>query len=56
VDEDAIFYLTTRGIPRAEAERLIVSGFFQEVLDRVAIEEIRTGAEQAIQDELAGSV
>jgi hypothetical protein len=26
------------------------------VLDRVAIEEIRTGAEQAIQDELAGSV
>jgi len=56
VDEDAIFYLTTRGIPRAEAERLIVSGFFQEVLDRVAIEEIRTGAEQAIQDELAGSL
>ena len=56
VDEDAIFYLTTRGIPRAEAERLIVSGFFQEVLDRVVIEEIRTGAEQAIQDELAGSV
>jgi Fe-S cluster assembly protein SufD len=56
VDEDAIFYLTTRGIPRDEAERLIVSGFFQEVLDRVAIEEIRTGAEQAIQDELAGSV
>jgi Fe-S cluster assembly protein SufD len=55
VDEDAIFYLTSRGIPRAEAERLIVSGFFQEVLDRVAIEEVRTGAEQAIQDELAGS-
>jgi Fe-S cluster assembly protein SufD len=56
VDEDAIFYLTSRGIPRPEAERLIVSGFFQEVLDRVAIEEVRTGAEQAIQHELAGSV
>jgi Fe-S cluster assembly protein SufD len=55
VDEDAIFYLTSRGIPRPEAERLIVSGFFQEVLDRVAIEEVRTGAEQAIQHELAGS-
>jgi Fe-S cluster assembly protein SufD len=52
VDEDAIFYLTSRGIPRAEAERLIVSGFFQEVLDRVKIDEVREGAEQAIQDEL----
>ena len=55
VDEDAIFYLTSRGIPRAEAERLIVSGFFQEVLDRVAIEEVRTDAERAIQDELGRS-
>jgi Fe-S cluster assembly protein SufD len=52
VDEDAIFYLTSRGIPRAEAERLIVAGFFQEVLDRVKIDEVREGAEKAIQDEL----
>jgi Fe-S cluster assembly protein SufD len=55
VDDDAIFYLTSRGIPRDEAERLIVSGFFQEVLDRVALEDVRTGAEQAIQDELGRS-
>ncbi|HWL91680.1 MAG TPA: Fe-S cluster assembly protein SufD [Actinomycetota bacterium] len=53
VDEDAIFYLMSRGIPGAEAERLIVSGFFQEVLDRVKIDEVREGAEKAIQDELA---
>ena len=56
VDEDAIFYLTSRGIPRAEAERLIVAGFFQEVLDRVKIDEVREGAEQAIQAELERSV
>jgi Fe-S cluster assembly protein SufD len=55
VDEDAIFYLTSRGIPRPEAERLIVSGFFQEVLDRVKIDEVREGAEHAIQDELERS-
>jgi Fe-S cluster assembly protein SufD len=55
VDDDAIFYVTSRGIPRDEAERLIVSGFFQEVLDRVQIQEVRAGAEQAIQDELARS-
>jgi Fe-S cluster assembly protein SufD len=52
VDEDAIFYLESRGIPRPEAERLIVTGFFQEVLDRVTIDEVREGAEAAIADEL----
>lgn len=56
VDEDAIFYLESRGIPRSEAERLIVSGFFQEVLDRVRIDEVREGAETAIQDELRRSL
>ena len=52
VDEDTIFYLTSRGIPREDAERLIVTGFFQEVLDRVQIEQVRTNAELAIQEEL----
>ncbi len=54
VDDEAIFYLQTRGIPREDAERLIVTGFFQEVLDRVTIDEVREGAEQAIAHELAG--
>jgi Fe-S cluster assembly protein SufD len=53
VDEETLFYLESRGIPRAEAERLIVTGFFQEVLDRVALEEVRRNAELAIQEELA---
>ena len=56
VDEDELFYLQTRGIPREEAERLIVLGFFQEVLDRVALEEVRRGLDAAIRRELdAGS-
>ena len=52
VDEEAIFYLQSRGIPRDEAERLIVTGFFQEVLDRVGIQEVREEAEAAIADEI----
>jgi Fe-S cluster assembly protein SufD len=52
VSEDELFYLTSRGIPRAEAERLIVFGFFREVLDRVDLEEIREGLERAIAAEL----
>jgi len=53
VSEDELFYLETRGIPEKEAERLIVFGFFQEVLDRVELPEIRTGLEAAIEAELA---
>ncbi|HEX2031032.1 MAG TPA: Fe-S cluster assembly protein SufD [Actinomycetota bacterium] len=54
VDDDVIFYLQSRGIERGDAERLIVKGFFQEVLDRVALEEVRDGVEAAIEDELRG--
>jgi Fe-S cluster assembly protein SufD len=54
VDETALFYLQSRGIPQREAERLIVSGFFQEVLDRVGLDEVRAGLERAVQRELAG--
>jgi Fe-S cluster assembly protein SufD len=52
VEDDTLFYLESRGIPHDEAERLIVTGFFQEVLDRVQIDEVREGAEAAIADEL----
>jgi Fe-S cluster assembly protein SufD len=54
VEEETVFYLESRGIPRAEAERLIVTGFFQEVLDRVTLEDVRRNAELAIQEELGG--
>src|SRR5947207_14157118 len=53
VDEDELFYLQTRGITPEEAERLIVFGFFREVLDRVALAEVRSGLERAIESELA---
>ena len=56
VDEDVLFYLQTRGIAYPEAVRLVVTGFFQEVLDRVTIPEVREGLERAILNELAGVV
>jgi Fe-S cluster assembly protein SufD len=55
VSEDEVFYLQTRGIPREEATRLIVKGFFQEVLDRVPLEEARETIEGAIEEELRRS-
>ena len=35
IDEEQVFYLMTRGLPRREAERAIVEGFFAPVLDRI---------------------
>ena len=37
VDEDQRFYLESRGVPTEEAERLIVAGFFDEVLNRLPV-------------------
>ncbi len=56
VEEVTLFYLQSRGIPRDEAERLVVTGFFQEVLDRVMLDEVRHGAELAIQEELRKAI
>ena len=35
IDEDQRFYLESRGVPPEVAERLIVAGFFDEVLDQM---------------------
>jgi Fe-S cluster assembly protein SufD len=48
VDREQLFYLMTRGLSRAEAERLIVRGFFQDVLDRVEIEAVREALAAAL--------
>jgi Fe-S cluster assembly protein SufD len=41
VDREQLFYLMARGLSRAEAERLIVRGFFQDILDRIELEPVR---------------
>jgi Fe-S cluster assembly protein SufD len=41
VDDEERFYLMARGVPADEAERLIVRGFFADVLDRVPVETAR---------------
>ncbi|HET6623964.1 MAG TPA: Fe-S cluster assembly protein SufD [Gaiellaceae bacterium] len=49
VDREQLFYLMTRGLSRAEAERLIVRGFFQDVLDRVELEPVREALAEALE-------
>ena len=49
VDREQLFYLMTRGLSRAEAERLIVRGFFQDVLDRVELQPVREALGAALE-------
>jgi len=38
IDREQLFYLTSRGLPLAEAEALLVEGFVRELIERVADE------------------
>jgi Fe-S cluster assembly protein SufD len=49
VDREQLFYLMARGLSRAEAERLIVRGFFQDVLDRIELEPVRDALAAALE-------
>ena len=48
LDEDAQFYLRSRGIPAEEARQLLIRAFAREVLERVAIEPLREQLEQEL--------
>jgi Fe-S cluster assembly protein SufD len=41
IDKLQLFYLMSRGLSRFEAERMIVRGFFQPILDRIDSDEVR---------------
>jgi Fe-S cluster assembly protein SufD len=49
VDRDQLFYLMARGLSRGEAERLIVRGFFEDVLARVGLEPVREALAAALE-------
>jgi Fe-S cluster assembly protein SufD len=49
VDALQLFYLMARGLTRDEAERLIVRGFFEDVLERIGAPDVREAVAQAIE-------
>jgi Fe-S cluster assembly protein SufD len=48
VDEEQVFYARCRGFTRKEATRMIVTGFFQQIFDRITIESVRDALAAAI--------
>jgi len=51
-DDEQLFYLQARGIPEDQARRLVVRGFFGEVLAKITVPELRERLEAAIEAEL----
>ena len=55
VDDEHLFYLESRGVPRDTAKQLIVEGFCQEVLDQIELTEIRDELNAAIERKVRSS-
>lgn len=52
-DDEQLFYLRARGIPEDQARRLVVRGFFNEIIAKIAVPEVRERLTAAIEKELA---
>jgi Fe-S cluster assembly protein SufD len=52
-DDQQLFYLMARGIPEDEARRLVVRGFFAEIIERIGVPEVRDRLLAAVESELA---
>jgi len=52
IDPDPIFYLLSRGIPYPDAERLVVEGFFDPIMQRIPFDGVRERFQQAILDKM----
>jgi Fe-S cluster assembly protein SufD len=55
-DDEQLFYLMARGIPDAEARRLVVRGFFADIVERMGVHEVRDRLLAAVERELGEDV
>ncbi|MEV6587212.1 Fe-S cluster assembly protein SufD [Streptomyces acidicola] len=55
-DDEQLFYLMARGIPEHEARRLVVRGFFAELVQQIGVEDIEERLIAKIEEELEASV
>lgn len=56
IDDDAIFYMMSRGIPETEARALLVDAFSKDVVDIITDETVRKEFERQLADRLASIV
>jgi Fe-S cluster assembly protein SufD len=53
LEAEPLFYLRSRGIPRPEAERILVEGFFDPIMQRIPFEGVRERFQRAILKKMA---
>jgi Fe-S cluster assembly protein SufD len=53
LEDEQLFYLMARGIPRDEARRLVIRGFFGELIGKISVPELRERIAAEIEEELA---
>jgi Fe-S cluster assembly protein SufD len=54
-DDEQLFYLMSRGIPETEARKLVVRGFFAELLAKIPVPELHDRLGAAIESRLAAA-
>ena len=53
LDDEALFYLRSRGLSDPDARQLLIHAFAADVLSRLPLEAVRAGVEQRVQRQLA---
>ncbi len=53
LEQEPLFYLKSRGIPQAEAEKLVVEGFFDPIFQRIPFEGVRERFQEYIADKMS---
>jgi len=56
IDEEQVFYLTSRAIPRSAAERLVVMGFIEPIVEQVPFEPLQVRLREEIEGALHADV
>jgi Fe-S cluster assembly protein SufD len=55
-DDEQLFYLRSRGIEEAEARRLVVHGFFADIIRKIGVPDVEASLLQAVEAELAVNI
>ena len=55
IDENELFYLLARGIDKPTAQKLLVFGFFEEILDKISNEELAEYHRELVQQKFANA-
>jgi Fe-S cluster assembly protein SufD len=55
LEREPVYYLMSRGIPRAQAELMVTEGFFEELLERIPFERVRDRLRASLEAKIVGA-